>query len=136
MRSVRISTDCDRCLDDTSGDVHIDADFTLLYQVSEDENSQRYRLDLCANHAGQLTIMEAIRLGTAFVPDEVLQNTPPLTMRGRAQVACTICGKPYSVGSGMSLHMKSKHPEAWEPGPASNVVRNAKHKKGKGSHGQ
>ena len=102
VRKAIVKDLCDMCLNDTSGDAETDADFCMVIKLNGGTSS--LEIDLCTDHAGAMTVIEMI----AETRDSAIEK---VAKSARFKEPCQFCGKPYSHGSGMALHIKSAHQE-------------------------
>jgi hypothetical protein len=129
--SYRVVTECDIHL---LKHEKVTAPTSIIYRNGPDDQDEKI-LDLCDEHRLTLSVADLLLRGRPFVTGDL--EHPPISLRGRAQVTCDYCGKPYGRGSGISLHMKSKHPQFYVPGPTNGDDGGGggapakKHKKGK-----
>lgn len=119
MKYTKVVVVCNLCWQATGGDIEAPADHTIIFKTSE-ETDDVFRLDICNDHATNGTTWTEM-----LAAAEALDPTTPATHKavGRPRTAeptsklagipCPECGKAYRGRSGLALHMKAKHPEAW-----------------------
>ena len=101
VRKAIVKDLCDKCLDDTSQELETDADYCLVFRLNEGDE---VAVDLCTMHADALSVSEMVKMSRAMKPVKSDKQT-------RDKLPCRFCGKSYSSGSGMALHIKSAHQE-------------------------
>jgi hypothetical protein len=120
VKFTRVVLICNLCWLETSGDAETPAERTLIFKTS-DETDDFFRLDVCLNHASNGTTLDEL-----IAAAEAVDSTTPPTRNaiGRPRkvnvsavdpnrVVCPHCGNDFASNSGVSLHMKAVHPDAW-----------------------
>jgi hypothetical protein len=129
VKFTRVVLLCNLCWQDTGGDVETPAVRTLIFKTS-DETDDFFRVDVCQNHAENgvsldeiLAAAEAIDLSTppthkalgrprkAAALDMTASGDDPFHSR---LTPCPECSKTYRGAGGIAVHMKAKHPDAWD----------------------
>jgi hypothetical protein len=124
MKFTRIVILCNLCYQQTGGDIETPADHTLIFKTSE-ETDDFFRLDVCEDHASNGTdLIELIAAAEPVDPSTPVTHRAIGRPRKEASVVvpdtfqsrllpCPECDKNFRGKSGLALHMKAKHPEAW-----------------------
>jgi len=126
MKFTKVVVACNVCWMQSSSQNEREATVTLLFRRSDEPGAQEFRLDLCANHAEKITeILEyAEKVGgeKRKIGRPRKQPDPPLVkdtglspiLNGHpGGLVCQFCGRPCKNRSGLSIHIKTKHPEEW-----------------------
>ncbi len=132
MKFTKVVVACNVCWMQSSSQNEREATVTLLFRRSDEPGAQEFRLDLCANHAEKIT--DTLEYGEKVdsvppVPTKRKIGRPrksltadftaaetlavPVSNGAPAGLVCQFCGRPCKNRSGMSIHIKTKHPEQW-----------------------
>ena len=82
-------------------DVCMPAEVPAKYVVKANINGKDYALDMCEAHWDNHSLMALIVKGRT--------DGPSPTGKTKPRAACTVCGKSFSIGAGMTRHMKADH---------------------------
>jgi hypothetical protein len=107
VRKAIVKDLCDVCITHPTYDIERDADYCMVIRLNN--GPQLLEIDLCEEHVDTLTVKEMID-----ATREGEDNDSSKGNTDRPKTKCAFCGKKYSVGSGMALHFKSKHPEQYK----------------------
>jgi len=123
----------------TDGDVEEGAAVSLRFRKSDAANAPEFAIDLCATHAAEIMPMldkYAEKVSVKRAPGrprkdaepEMSETVLPTVAGSDGRVPCPVCGHPYKVGVGMSMHTKTRHPEQW----GAELLRREKEKEAAG----
>lgn len=123
MRSVEVLISCDACYVEKG--VKVPATGTLIYGVKYG-GSVGYVVELCDEHQGTVRVADLLvdgeqRVGKPYVPPvaerppRAAHNSAAAARRELPQVACPFCDKDAVQGVGIAIHVKSMHPEYFQP---------------------
>lgn len=133
MKFTKVVVACNICWMQSASQNEREATVTLLFRRSDEPGAQEFRLDLCANHAEKITDVleygekvESTAPGPAkrkigrprkhltadFAAAETL--AVPTSNGTPGELVCAFCKRPCKNHSGLSIHIKTKHPQEWE----------------------
>lgn len=111
MEKVYTKTLCDKCYKES--ELETETTYTLQMTI----NDKRYAtVDLCTDHAKAMSIFEIIQDAEDAETDRM----------HRHKNQCPVCGNWYSIGTGMTMHMKAQHPDEYNAHKVMVTDKNAK----------
>jgi hypothetical protein len=119
MRSVEVLVSCDACFKDNG--VKVAAEQTLIFGSTYGGSVDRI-IELCATHASSMTIADLAGSDETIsnpyrapIADKPARKIGAPRREDLTLIPCPFCGGEYAEGTGIAIHVRSVHPERFQP---------------------